>query len=61
MIGGQPLNEPIMQKRFFVMNNAEELDQAFDDFEKGKNGFEGADKWSSKIKELIKGKKLEEL
>ena len=50
-----------MQKKFFVMNTPEELDTAFDDYENGKNGFEEAVGWSSKIKEMMNGKKLEEL
>jgi hypothetical protein len=38
LIGGKPLNEPVVRKRFFVMNTQEEIDQAFEDWESGKMG-----------------------
>lgn len=34
------------------MNTEEELDQAFDDLKQGKNGFEGALGWKSKVQLL---------
>ena len=43
------------------MNTTAQLYQANADFENGKNGFEGADKWESKIKDMMEGKKYEEL
>jgi hypothetical protein len=30
---------------------------AFEDYQEGKNGFEGAHEWASKIKDLAKSKK----
>ena len=48
LIAGQPLNEPVVQHGPFVMNTAEEINQAFHDFESGKNGFERAVRWRSK-------------
>ena len=52
MLAGQPLNEPIAQHGPFIMNKREELYTAFDDFQEGKNGFEGAPQWESKIKNM---------
>ncbi|KAJ3149487.1 hypothetical protein HDU89_003852 [Geranomyces variabilis] len=49
VIGGQKINEPIVQHGPFVMNTREEILQAFTDYERGKNGFEGSKKWASKI------------
>ena len=43
------------------MNTQEQIQQAFYDYQGGKNGFEGAHNWESKIKELAHGKKFEEL
>jgi redox-sensitive bicupin YhaK (pirin superfamily) len=31
------------------MNTEEEIKQAFDDYRRGKNGFEKADKWHSSV------------
>ncbi|TPX53264.1 hypothetical protein PhCBS80983_g06321 [Powellomyces hirtus] len=49
VIGGQKINEPIAQHGPFVMNHRDEIMQAFMDYETGKNGFEGAKAWASKI------------
>ncbi|XP_042498228.1 pirin-like protein isoform X2 [Macadamia integrifolia] len=47
LIGGQPLNEPIVQYGPFVMNTQTEIDQAIDDYRFCKNGFEKAKYWES--------------
>jgi len=52
MVAGKPLREPIAKYGPFVLNEQEELQRAVDDFHQGKNGFEGAKKWASKIKDL---------
>ena len=52
MLAGKPLNEPIAARGPFVLNEREELHQAFDDYQRGKNGFEGAPNWESEIKNL---------
>lgn len=45
LIGGEPLNEPIIQHGPVVMNTKEEIYQAFEDYQQGKNGFEGSHEW----------------
>jgi hypothetical protein len=35
--------------------------QAYKDYQSATNGFENADHWESKIKQLMKGKTIEEL
>ena len=48
-IAGEPLNEPIVQYGPFVMNSNTEIQQAFLDFQSGRNGFENAAQWRSTI------------
>ncbi|XP_046579779.1 uncharacterized protein LOC124287291 [Haliotis rubra] len=47
LIGGKPLNEPIVQHGPFVMNTEEEIRQAQADYFHDTNGFEGARSWNS--------------
>jgi len=49
LIGGQPLNEPIVQHGPFVMNTQDEIYQAISDYRMGKNGFEKANTWKSYV------------
>lgn len=49
LISGKPLNEPIQQHGPFVMTTREEIMEAFDDYRNGRNGFEKATSWASKI------------
>lgn len=47
LIGGQPINEPIVQYGPFVMNTQEEIDQTIEDYQLCMNGFENAKHWKS--------------
>ena len=49
---GHPLNEPVAKHGPFVMNYNHELEKTFNDYKNGENGFEGAQEWQSKIKEI---------
>ncbi|KAF9564325.1 hypothetical protein EC968_004598 [Mortierella alpina] len=49
VLAGQPLREPIVQDRLFVMNSKEEVKQTLEDFRQFKNGFEKAKDWRSNI------------
>ncbi|XP_042515117.1 pirin-like protein [Macadamia integrifolia] len=47
LIGGQPLNEPVVQHGFFVMNSQAEIQKTFEDYRFHRNGFEKARYWRS--------------
>jgi hypothetical protein len=49
LLSGQPLNEPCVQYGPFVMNTRDQIVQAFDDYHRGINGFEGAPTWRSQL------------
>lgn len=55
LISGKPIGEPVVQHGPFVMNSQKEIQEAFDDYRNGKNGFEKAPGWESQIgKPLLK-------
>lgn len=54
LLGGKPLNEPIVGYGRFVLNTKEQLEKTLEDYNYGQNGFEGALGWESKIKHLVK-------
>lgn len=45
LIGGQPLNEPVVQYGPFVMNTEEEIQKTIEDYHLFRNGFENAKHW----------------
>lgn len=49
VIGGQPLNEAVVQHGPFVMNSRQEIVQTIQDYHLGRNGFERANGWHSQI------------
>lgn len=48
LVGGEPLNEPVVQHGPFVMNTQAQIDKTIEDYYYGKNGFELARQWRSK-------------
>lgn len=49
LVGGQPINEPVVQHGPFVMNSQEEINVAISDYRNCKNGFEKAKSWKSYV------------
>ncbi|KAI9190015.1 RNA pol II transcription cofactor [Blastocladiella emersonii ATCC 22665] len=49
VLGGEPINEPIVRHGPFVMNTYDEIREAMDDYHNGRNGFERAPRFRSKI------------
>ncbi|GLJ26814.1 hypothetical protein SUGI_0523310 [Cryptomeria japonica] len=49
LIGGQPLNEPVVQHGPFVMSTRQEIVQTIQDYRLGRNGFGRANGWHSNI------------
>ena len=52
VIFAKPLKEPIAKYGPFVMNTRKQLEEAFDDYNKAKNGFENKRTWKSEIQYL---------
>ncbi|KAG6517636.1 hypothetical protein ZIOFF_021032 [Zingiber officinale] len=50
LLGGQPLMEPVVQYGPFVMNTQAEIEQAIEDFNCCKNGFDKGKFWASLMK-----------
>ncbi|KAL9688192.1 hypothetical protein QQ045_032610 [Rhodiola kirilowii] len=48
LVGGQPLNEPVVQYGPFVMNTQAQIEQTIEDYNLAKNGFEMAKHWRSR-------------
>ncbi|EYU32726.1 hypothetical protein ABFS82_14G039700 [Erythranthe guttata] len=48
LVGGEPINEPVVQHGPFVMNTQAQIDKTIEDYYYGKNGFELAKQWRSK-------------
>ncbi|KAF9355099.1 hypothetical protein BGX34_010648 [Mortierella sp. NVP85] len=49
VLTGQPLKEPVVQDRLFVLNSMQEVQQTLEDYRQFKNGFENAQTWRSTI------------
>jgi len=47
LIAGRPIGEKVVQHGPFVMNTRQEIEQAFEDYQLGKNGFEKIKTWKS--------------
>ncbi len=52
LIFAKPLKEPIAKYGPFVMNTSKQLEEAFDDYRKAKNGFENMKTWESEIQHM---------
>ncbi|XP_029314122.1 pirin isoform X1 [Cottoperca gobio] len=53
LIAGEPIKEPVVQQGPFVMTTEEEIRQAIRDYQTGRNGFERAVNWRSKIRDAF--------
>ncbi|XP_062274370.1 pirin [Scomber scombrus] len=53
LIAGEPIKEPVLQHGPFVMTTEEEIVQAIKDYKTGRNGFEKAITWRSKIRDCL--------
>lgn len=53
LIAGEPIKEPVVQRGPFVMTTEEEIKQAILDYKSGRNGFERAINWRSKIRDTF--------
>lgn len=49
LLAGEPIGESIVQYGPFVMNENREIQEAMQDYRMGRNGFEGASMWRSRI------------
>ena len=49
LLQGRPISEPVVHYGPFVMNTRMEINQALSDYRTGKNGFERALNWKSKV------------
>lgn len=52
LLAGKPLNENVVSRGPFVLENQEDLMKTFEDYRQGKNGFENARTWRSKIQKF---------
>eukprot|EP00064_Thunnus_orientalis_P003002 superscaffoldBa00000235_g3010 len=53
LIAGEPIKEPVVQHGPFVMTTEEEIRQTIKDYQTGRNGFERAINWRSKIRDSV--------
>lgn len=55
VIAGEPLDQQVVQYGPFVVNTQRQAMEAVMDFRQGKNGFENAVGWESKIGKQLRG------
>ncbi|KAI5478053.1 pirin [Pseudohyphozyma bogoriensis] len=55
IVAGEPLDQEIVQHGPFVMDSRVGIQQAFQDYQLGRNGFEGAHDWHSEIGKKMTG------
>ena len=55
LIAGEPLDQRVIQYGPFVVNTAQQVQDAFTDYQMGTNGFEKAPGWRSEIGKAMTG------
>lgn len=59
LVAGEPLGQPIFQYGPFVVDSQQDIQRAFADYSLEQNGFERAQSWESRIKQLMSNPKAD--